>query len=320
MSSTPVRWAVLGSANIAAKVFLPAMRAAGGTAVVVGSRQPDRAHDWAQQNQVGATADYAGAINHPDVDAIYIALPNDQHVRWAKAAAETGRAVICEKPLGLDAAQVKDLLTTVAADAPLWESFAFPFHPQTALLKRLIADGEIGDLHEVISEFHFNVSATVNIRLDPELGGGALYDVGCYPVRLARLLFDSEVVNARASSFAAASGVDIETAAIADFASGQRLILSAGMRRAASTFTRILGSTAELRVSNPFHPKPTDTVELWRDGTLSRSWSADPTSAFQRMIEHVQQVTSGSEAMLLAAQSSLGNAEALDLIREAAAG
>lgn len=320
MSSAPVRWAVLGSANIAAKAFLPAMRAAGGQAVVVGSRQPDRAHDWAQHNQVAATADYAGAINHPDVDAIYIALPNDQHVQWAKAAAETGRPVICEKPLGLDTAQVSDLLSAIAIDTPLWESFAFPFHPQTDLLLRLIADGEIGDLREVISEFHFNVTAKVNIRLDPELGGGALYDVGCYPVRLARLLFDSEVLKANASSFAAESGVDIETAAIADFASGQRLILSAGMRRPASTFTRILGATAELRVSNPFHPKPTDTVELWRDGVLRKSWSADPKSAFQQMIEHVQQVTRGSAAKLLAGYSSLGNAQALDLIRAAAAG
>ncbi len=320
MSSTPVRWAVLGSANIAAKVFLPAMRAAGGRAVVVGSRHPDQAQDWAQQNQVDSTADYGGAINHPDVDAIYIALPNDQHVEWAKAAAETGRAVICEKPLGLDAAQVSDLLGTIGADARLWESFAFPFHPQTALLKRLIVDGEIGELREIISEFHFNVTATTNIRLDPQLGGGALYDVGCYPVRLARLLCESEVEKASASSFGSESGVDIQTAAIADFASGQRLILSAGMSRPASTFTRILGSSAELRVSNPFHPKPTDTVELWRNSMLERSWTADPKSAFQQMIEHVQQVSRGGDAQLLAAQTSLGNARALDLIRAAAAG
>ncbi|WP_164479029.1 Gfo/Idh/MocA family protein [Nakamurella antarctica] len=318
MSSSPVRWAVLGSANIAAKVFLPAMRAAGGRAVVVGSRRPEQAREWAAQNHVESTADYAAAIAHPDVDAIYIALPNDQHIQWAKAASAAGKPVICEKPLGLDAAQVADLLSTVSVDAPLWEAFAFPFHPQTGLLRQLIDDGELGELREIISEFHFNLATTENIRLVPQLGGGALYDVGCYPIRLARMLFGSEVETAVASSAAAGSGVDIETAAIANFASGQRLILSAGMRRPVSTFTRIMGSSAELSVSNPFHPKPVDTVELWRDGSLKNTWTADPKSAFQHMIEHVQQVSRGHDAQWLASQTALGNAQALDLIRAAA--
>ncbi|MGS0688377.1 Gfo/Idh/MocA family protein [Nakamurella sp. GG22] len=318
MSSSPFRWAVLGTANITAKAFLPAMRAAGGRAVVVGSRDPDRAREWAGQHQVDSTADYAGAINHPDVDAIYIALPNDQHVQWAKAAVATGRPVVCEKPLGLDSQQVGDLLAGIPSDAPLWESFAFPFHPQTARIRQLVDDGELGEVREVVSEFHFTVTAPTNIRLNPELGGGALYDVGCYPVRLARLLFGSEVVAAAAASFAAESGVDIETAAVADFASGQRLILSAGMRRSPSTFTRIVGTNAELRVSNPFHPTPTDSVELWRNGVPQNSWAADPRPAFQHMIEHVQSVGRGSGASLLAAQTSLGNARALDLIRAAA--
>ncbi|WP_240615977.1 Gfo/Idh/MocA family protein [Nakamurella deserti] len=295
------------------------MRAAGGRAVVVGSRDPDRARAWAADHQVEATADYAGALDRPDVDAVYIALPNDQHVEWAAAAAATGRPVICEKPLGLDATQVDALLAGIPAGAPLWESFAFPFHPQTELLRRLVDDGTLGEVREIVSEFHFDVRTPTNIRLDPALGGGALYDVGCYPVRLARLLFGSEVDTAAARSRSADSGVDIETAAVADFTSGQRLILSAGMRRPASTATRIIGSHAELRVGNPFHPTPTDTVELWRDGALRQTWSADPAPAFQWMIEHAQQVVRGGDARITAAETSGGNARALDLIRAAAA-
>ncbi len=319
MSHTAVRWAVLGTATIAAKAFLPAMRAAGGTAVVVGSRDPDRARGWAAEHDVADTADYAGALDRTDVDAVYIALPNDQHVRWAAAAAATGRPVICEKPLGLDTAEVSGLLAGLPAGAAFWESFAFPFHPQTELLRRLDDDGTLGEVRESVSEFHFDVRTPTNIRFDPALGGGALYVVGCYPVRLARLVFGAEVDAAAARSFTADSGVDVETAAVADFTSGQRLLLSAGMRRPASTATRIIGSAAELRVSNPFHPKPTDTVELWRDGAPVRSWTADPAPAFQWMIAHAQQVVRGESApRLTAAESSLGNARALDLIRAAA--
>src|ERR1700759_902841 len=100
MSQT--RWAVLGTANIAAKSFLPAMRAAGGRAVVVGSRNPDRAREWAAANEVDRASDYANALAADDIDAIYIALPNNEHTTWTARAVTTGHAVLCEKPLGVD--------------------------------------------------------------------------------------------------------------------------------------------------------------------------------------------------------------------------
>src|ERR1700754_5105338 len=144
MTAQPVRWAVLGTANIAARAFLPAMRAAGHVAVAVGSRDPGRAAEWARANETGRAVGYAEAIAAEDVDAIYIAVPNDQHVHWAAQAAASGKAVVCEKPLGLDAGQVDDLLARVG-DARLWEAFVSPFHPQTALLAELAApDGPIG--------------------------------------------------------------------------------------------------------------------------------------------------------------------------------
>lgn len=318
MSPIPVRWAVLGSANIAAKAFLPALRAAGGRAVVVGTRNPNGAVEWAQNNQVDAVASYQDAIQHEEVQAIYIALPNHEHIAWAKAAVATGRAVVCEKPLGLDSSQVADLLKMCSGQTPIWESFAFQFHPQTHLLRDLVARGEIGDVREVISEFHFNVTAPSNIRMSAELGGGALYDVGCYPVRLARLVFDAETEGVSARSFAGNSGVDIDMAAICDFSAERRLILSAGMHRPPSTFTRVIGSAGEIRLSNPYHPNSNDSLELWRRGRHQQSWAAGSATAFQYMIDHVQQVVSaGATPELTAVASSLGNASALDAIRAA---
>ncbi|HEX5407013.1 MAG TPA: Gfo/Idh/MocA family oxidoreductase [Pseudonocardiaceae bacterium] len=316
MSNPPIRWAVLGTANIAARAFLPAMRAAGHTAVAVGSRDPSQAAAWATEHSVGRACGYADAISGDDVDAIYIAVPNDQHVRLAVVAAASGKAVLCEKPLGLDAGEVDTLLAQVGA-SQLWEAFVFPFHPQTALLVSLCAaDGPIGGVREIISEFHFRVTNAANIRW--QAGGGALLDVGCYPIRLARLLFGTEPSSAAAVEVPAESGVDAEFAAVMTFPAARRLIFSVGMRRAPSTYTRLCGDDGELRVTNPFHPTENDTVELWRGGKLVETWQADPVRAFQYAIEHVADVVNGvSEPRHLAATDSPGNARALDQVRAA---
>ncbi len=310
-----VNWGILGTANIAAKAFLPALREAGGRAVVVGSRSELRAVEWAAANQVERSTFYEAVVADPEVQAVYVALPNDQHAQWAAAALAAGKVVLCEKPLAMDTEQAQGLLAAVPAGGLLWESFVFPFHPQTMLVTGLIADGRIGDLSEVASEFHFQVGSPDNIRLDVERGGGALYDVGCYPLRLGRLLFDAEPLRANAS--ATFDGVDRDMAAVVDFPGG-RLILSAGLRRPASTFTRIIGSSGELRVSNPFHPRSADTVQLWVDGALSQTWPTAAGSAFQHAITHVQSVITGDvPPKHLAVHDALDQAIAMDLVRAA---
>lgn len=319
MVDRPVRWAVVGTANIAAHAFLPALRAAGGDAVVVGSRDRDRGDSFASAHGVSRVGSYADAVSAPDVDAVYVALPNDQHTTWAAAAVHAGKAVLCEKPLGLDAGQVDALLADVGRDALLWEAFVFPFHPQTRLLTELTADGgPLGRVREMVSEFHFTVSRPDNIRWNPRVGGGALLDVGCYPLRLARLLFRTEPERAVATAFDAPSGVDAEVAAVLDFPGDRRLLLSAGMRGAPSTFTRIVGADAELRLTNPFHPTADDGVELWRAGRLRHRWPAAAGTVFQHAIEHVHDVLrNGARPRHRAVDDAQGNARGLDLIRAA---
>ena len=312
------RWGVLGTATIAARAFLPALREAGGRAVVVGSRSAERGASWAAENQVERSASYQEVIDDPELDALYIALPNDQHVRWAAPAVASGKIVLCEKPMALDAAQAHELLSGVSPGALLWESFVFPFHPQTALISRLIGDGRLGAVSEIVSEFHFRVGSSGNIRLQAERGGGALYDVGCYPVRLARLLFDGEPAAAQGSSNRDGE-IDLDVAAVLDFPGEQKLLLSAGLRRAASTFTRIIGDDAELRVSNPFHPRAADTVEHWIGGERIESWPAAEGSAFRHAVDHLHAVLAGRAAPLhLATEDALPQARAMDLVRAAA--
>lgn len=315
---TSTRWAVLGTANIAAKSFLPALRGAGGSAVVVGSRDPSRAAEWARRNGVERTADYETAVTADDVDAVYIALPNHEHTTWAARAVAAGHAVLCEKPLGLDAADTDRLLRAVPDGALLWESFVFPFHPQTQVIREQMS--RLGRVREIVSEFTFTApSPDQNIRWQAALGGGALRDVGCYCVRLARLLYDGEPTDVAARAFTE-HGVDADIAAILDFPDERRLVLSASLRGAPSTFTRIVGDRGELRVSNPFHPRAHDTVTLRVDGSVVDQWAPDPRTAFQCAVEHIHAVLHGDERPRhLAATDAPGNARALDMILAAAA-
>ena len=313
---TRTRWAVLGSANIAAKSFLPAMRAAGGRAVVVGSRNAERARAWADTNGVERVAGYEEALAADDVDAVYIALPNHEHTTWAAKAVATGRAVLCEKPLGVDTVDTERLLAAVPDGGLLWEAFVFPFHPQTQLVREQFAD--LGRVREIVSEFHFTAADPANIRWQADLAGGALRDVGCYCVRLGRLLFESEPESVAARAFTE-HGVDAEIAAVVDFPGERRLVMSAGMRGAFSTYTRVLGERGELRIANPFHPRPGNTVQLWTDGTMAKEWTSDERTAFQCGIEHIHAVLRGEEQPRhLATTDALGNARALDLIAAAA--
>lgn len=316
MSGT-VRWGILGTAGIAARAFLPALRAAGGgAAAVVAGRDLARAEAFAADNGVErAVLGYEAVIEDPLIDAVYIPLPNALHAKWTIAALEAGKAVLCEKPLCLTAEEAENVIEVARGSArPLWEAFVFPFHPQTARLRGLLADGEIGELREIWSSFHFTMEGTENIRLDPALGGGALYDVGCYPVRLANLLF-GDAVAGHAVAVKGEAGVDIETAGVLEFPAG-RLLMSCGFDLPFTTFTRLVGTNGEIRLTNPFHPEPHDVFEVWRDGRLVARHEPGEGTAFSWGVRHIHEVLRGrAEPRHTAVDDSLATAHAIDMLR-----
>ncbi|WP_182883543.1 Gfo/Idh/MocA family protein [Microbispora sp. H10949] len=313
-----VRWGILGTANIAAWAFLPALReAGGGTAALVAGRDLARAEAYAGENGVErAVHGYEAVIEDPDIDAVYVPLPNALHAQWTIAALEAGKAVLCEKPLCLTAAEAENVIDVARRSArPLWEAFVFPFHPQTARLRDLLEQGVIGDLREIWSSFHFQLEGAENIRLDAALGGGALYDVGCYSVRFAQLLFGREAVAGHAATVKGEAGVDIETAGVLEFDPG-RLLLSCSFDLPSTTYARLVGTGGEIRLTNPFHPKPHDVLEVWREERLVERHEPGEGSTFSWGIRHIHEVLRGeAEPRHTAVDDSLGTARALDLLR-----
>ena len=315
MSSDPVRWGIISTANIARGQFLPGLRAAGGIPAAVAGRDLGRAQAWAEQHGVDrAVAGYQALIDDPDIDALYVPLPNSLHADQTIKALRAGKPVLCEKPLCGTLAEAEQVLAVAGETGTLlWEAFVFPFHAQFAAVQKLLADGAIGELLEIQSDFHFMVRNPANIRLARDLDGGALNDVGCYPVRIALELFGAGHTDAWATAVWGGHDVDVDTQGSLGFPGGRRLLLTCGMRRAYDTFTRLLGTAGQIQLTNPFHPGRGDSYTVLTDGEPPRTLDAGAAEpSFTGMIRHIQNVLHGGEApRQLALDTSLASARAL---------
>jgi predicted dehydrogenase len=319
-----VRWGIVGTANIARRFFLPAVREAGGEVAAVAGRDAERTTQWARDNMIGrAVVGYQGLIDDPGVDALYIPLPNALHGEWTIRALRAGKPVLCEKPLTGSLAEAERVLAVAReTGTPLWEAFVFPFQDQMERVRGLLAAGVIGELREIQSNFHFVLAHREgNIRMSSALEGGALLDVGCYPVRLARDLFAAEHTGAWATAEYDPGGVDLATWGTLAFPDGRRLLLSCGFGRAQDTFSRLLGTAGQINLTNPFHPTSEDRFEVCVEGRepdIHPATGRDEYS-FTAAVRHIQAVVSGEEEpRLLAVDTSLGSARALhDLARSA---
>jgi predicted dehydrogenase len=314
----PIRWGILGTAGIAESAFLPALRETNeGVALTVGSRTFERGRAWAEEHGVTrAVEGYDAVIADPEVEAIYIPLPNGLHAEWTIAALGAGKVVFCEKPLCGTVEDTERVLAAArATGVPLWEAFVFPFHEQMDLVRGMLADGTIGTVREIQSRFHFVLDDPDDIRLFANLAGGSIQDVGCYPIRLARLMFDAEPDLSRAIADAewTADGADTELWGALVFPGDRRLVFSCGFRSGYDTLTRVLGTEGEIRLTGPFHPDSDDEMTIVRDGEFETQPA--PTSgemSFTPAIRHIHRVIRGmEEPRHLAVDEALGNAQAI---------
>jgi predicted dehydrogenase len=317
-----VRWGIIGTANIARAVFLPGLRQAGGDAAAVAGREAGRAGQFARDNGIGrGVAGYQALIEDQDIDALYIPLPNSLHAEWTIRALAAGKPVLCEKPLCGTLPDTERVLESARQTGTLlWEAFAFPFHAQLAQLRQLVADGVIGDLTEIKSNFHFSVTRPDNIRLSRELEGGALLDVGCYPVRLAAELFGVAHESAWAAASRGGQGVDVDTWGVLGYPAGRRLLLSCGFGRSYDAFTTLEGTAGRIHVTNPFHPGPGDSYVVMAGRDEPRRYPAAPEElSFTALTRHINGVLRGEEEpRLLAVDTALPVARALHDLAQAA--
>lgn len=251
-----VRWGVLGAAKIALKKVIPAMRL-GEWSQITAIASRDLAKARAAATELGipkAYGSYEELLADSEIEAIYNPLPNHLHVPWSIRAAEAGKHVLCEKPVSLTLAEARSLLEARDRTGVLiQEAFMVRTHPQWLRARELVQSGRIGKLRAILGFFSYSNADPANIRNVPDYGGGALMDIGCYPINTARFLFGEEprrVVSQIERD--PEMNIDRLTSAILDFPSGQA-VFTCGTQLAPWQRMQILGTRGRIEVEIPFN-------------------------------------------------------------------
>jgi predicted dehydrogenase len=261
-----LRIGVLSTADIARKKVIPGIRrSVRGEVVAIASRNLASARTAADDLAIPtAHGSYEALLADPDVDALYIPLPNHLHAEWTIAAVRAGKHVLCEKPLAMTAADA-DRMAIAAREAGvvLMEAFMYRLHPSWLRVRELVGSGRIGRLVAVQSWFSYFNDDPANIRNIRSAGGGALYDIGCYNVNLSRLLFDDEPETVSASiTRDPVSGVDIVTSAILGFAGGVATF-TCSTRAEDDQRVHVYGTEGRISIGIPFNIPPERPTEIF---------------------------------------------------------
>lgn len=287
MPATGLRWGLMSTARINDRLIDAIGRSERSTLAAVASRQEDRAREYALRHGIPAAyGAYEELIAADDVDAVYLSVPNHLHAPMAIRLASAGKHVLCEKPLALDPADV-DRMTQAAQDAGvvLQEASATRFHRQTADIAQIVASGRLGRIMTCQASFEFTLPASEDIRLDPGMGGGAMWDVGCYPVAFFQAVLGEDPDTAYAQAMHGPTGVDLVFAASLGYPSGVMVQFTASMTTPISRWARIVGTRGSLELDQPWTTDLTGVLRvrqrLMRASTGAGTFGDDPDQVEQ---------------------------------------
>jgi predicted dehydrogenase len=262
-----VRWGVLSTAAIGMTKVTPAIKqAANADVVAIASRDTERARAAADALGVAsAYGSYEALLESGEVDAVYLPLPNDLHAQWTVRAAQAGVHVLCEKPLAMSAAQAQQVLDACAdAGVLLQEAFMYRHHPSWVEVMRLVREGRIGDVRAIQTWFSYYNDDPANIRNRPENGGGAVMDIGCYPINVARWLTGAEPSEVVSSvQWDPATGVDTLTSAVLTFPNGVQATFTVCIRCEDYQRVHVIGSHGRIEVEIPFNIPPDVSTRVY---------------------------------------------------------
>ncbi len=209
--ATPLRWGLLGTARINRALIEPIRLSKNSILSAVASRSPDRAADYATTWGIPRFySSYDALLADPEIDVIYNSLPNSLHAEWSVKAIQMGKHVLCEKPMTTSTNDM-DAIISVAKNTGrvITEAFMYRHHPQTILVKQMVDNGEIGNLQLIRGSFCYTNTRSPDVRFDPDLGGGSLWDVGCYPISYARYITKNEPIEVYGHQVVGQTGIDL---------------------------------------------------------------------------------------------------------------
>ena len=323
------RFGVFGVSHFAVSKMIPAIQAGGDITVhAVASRDAAKAAATARALGIPKSyGSYEDLLADPDVDAVYNPLPNHLHVPWSERAAAAGKHVLCEKPIGLGAAEARRLLAARdQGGVVICEAAMVRVHPRWLAARELIRKGKIGEMGAFVGTFGYDLSARrENVRFDPQMGGGVLLDVGFYPVTMSRFCFDDEPIAVAAQMERQSdAGVDVMTSAILRFPRGHATF-SVGMHLAPQQRAQILGSKGHIDLIHAWNPASDQPSHLLLEtsGQLESSEAAriefPPVNQYTILAQlFARAAATGGPAPILL-EDSIKNMAALDALRRSAA-
>ena len=322
-----VRWGVVGAARIAVEKVIPAMqRGEHGEIVAIASRSLDKAQAAARSLGLAkAYGSYEELLRDPEIDAIYNPLPNHLHVPVSIAAAEAGKHVLCEKPLGLNADEARTLIAARdRTGVKMGEAFMVKTHPQWVRAREIVRGGEIGGLRAVMGAFSFFNNDPANIRNKPEMGGGALFDIGCYAIISARMLFGEEPK--RVCGLVErdpALGVDRLSSALLDFPSGQA-VFTVSTQFVPYQRVHAFGTKGRLEIEIPFNAPPERPCRVFvdiggeLDGSSIRTEAMPVCDQYEIQGELFSRAVTGDGEVAVPLEESFRNMAVIDAVFESA--
>jgi predicted dehydrogenase len=325
-----LRWGILGTALIARKCVIPAISVSkNGVVHGLGTSRAGEAESLVEEHGiVQLTEDFDDLLANPTIDAVYVPLPNHLHEYWVIRALDAGKHVLCEKPLGCSAAEgVKMAEAATRNDRVLMEAQMYRFHPRTQRIEKMVADGAIGIPRLVRAAFCFSMSddrlaAGDNYRLNSARGGGALFDVGCYGVGVARLFLQHRVSRVQALTLAInSSGIDLHLVGNLDFDGAALGSIEASFCAGLQQTYSVIGSGGAIEVPHDgFIPWDHDALIFHRagDSDTAETIVIPGIDQYRLMVEHFADRVADGGALLVSLEDSIRTLAVLDALAESA--
>ncbi len=317
-----LNWGILGTARIAKNAIVPALLSMKHTPVIaVASRDLTRAQEFAAPFEIPrAYGNYDDLIADSNVQAVYIPLPNNDHAPWAIKAMQAGKHVLVEKPFALTADESQLMVSAALENSVvLMEGFMYRYSERFEKVHEIIRSGTIGKIRLLQSAFSFTLGNPDDFRLAPELGGGALYDLGCYCINIQRLLVGREPASVRAICQMSKSGVDLQTVATLDFGDqvyGQFIV---SFNADGSQHLRVVGSAGTIHIENPFNPHG-ESSNAWIsvNGKESKRLNLRSDNDYRRMLEHFYNAAVSKDVPKFPLSDAVNNMVVIDALFQSA--
>lgn len=314
----PFRWGILGVARINRALVGP-LASNGHQLLAIASRSLARARTYADAQGIPrAYGSYEDLLADPDIDAVYIPLPHSMHVEWAEKAAEAKKHVLVEKPISLDGAGVRTLQSAARShDVVITEAFMYRHHPLVAKVRELAHDGTIGRLQGVRGTFSFVLDRPADTRLEPEFGGGSLWDVGCYPVSFARTVVGQRPVAVQAAANWSPGKIDLSFFGQIQFPDDIVAHVHSSFESPFKTEMEVIGSEGRLLIKRPFKPETVETIEVMTP-TETYLVTVEGPALYQGEVDDVRESARSGRAPLVTLDDSLDNVDTLTALLKAA--